>query len=136
MKLKPTKPGVLAIIFWVLSFILAFRIQPGSRYIWLPDTLLLLGFSPLLIGCRARWLWLGFGIGNMVIGWAIALSTVVPEASLAPYHVVEIKKHLELYHPLIVWLLIGMLSTIIGTILLFISLILWLFKKLKLRTNA
>lgn len=96
MKLKPTTPGLIAIFFWVLSLILAFKIPPGSRYIWVPDALLLFGFYPLLIGSRARWLWLVFGVLNIIIGWHLAMSTVIPDANFAPYHLVEIKQHLAL----------------------------------------
>jgi len=121
MKLKVSKSGLLAILFWVISFILAFKISPDSCYIWLPDSLLVFGFYPLLIGSRARWLWLVFGMGNILIGWMFVMSAVIPDTCFAPYHLIEIKKHLQLYHPYMVWLLTGVLSLLVGIIMLLIA---------------
>ncbi len=135
MKLKASKPGILAIFFWVLSFILSFKIPPSSHYIWVPDTLLLLGFVPLLIDSRARWLWLVFGVCNMVAGFTLTLSTCMPDAAFAAGHMVAIKKHLQLYHPFMVWLLIGFISIVIGVVLLLTAGIYSLVRKIKSAGN-
>jgi hypothetical protein len=133
MKFKPSKSGLLAIFLWVLSFILACKIQPGTRFIWVPDALLLFGFFPLLISCRARWLWLGFGLGNLFAGFTLVLANVIPDEKFVPYHVLDIKRHLDQYHPFMIWLFIGGLSAAIGIVLLSIKLILWLSKRFKQR---
>lgn len=135
MKFKFSKSGLLASLLWVVGFLIAFIIPPGSHFIWVPDALLLFGFWPLLIGGRARWLWLVFGILNMIIGWHLAMSTVLDDAKFAPYHLVEIKKHLALYHPFMTWLLIGFVCTIIGLIRLFLGLIKWLMGKLNFKLS-
>jgi hypothetical protein len=131
MKLKLTKSGTLAISLWALSFILACRIHPGSHFIWVPDTLLLFGFLPLLISSRACWLWLVFGLGNLFAGCVLDIASVIPAEKFVPYHVVEIKHHLDQYHPFIIWMLIGAVSTVIAIILLTIKFIFWLRKKIK-----
>ena len=135
MKLQLQKSGLLAILFWALSGVLAFKIPCGSRYIWVPDTLLLLGFCPILIARRARWLWLGFGICNIIIGFTLAMAPVISDADFDLYHMVAIKKHLELYHPFMVWILIGFISTAVGIILLFVALIRSLARKIKRRES-
>ena len=114
--------NAIAVIFWLVSFILSFNIHPGSPFIWLPDTLLLLGFCPLFIGMKARWLWLVFGIGNMFIGFVLLVALYLPEQSLSTYHLLDINMHMKLYHSYLAWLLIGILSTIIGVALLTVRL--------------
>ncbi len=128
MKLFKKKSSLLAVLLWTMSFILAFRIPPHSQYIWIPDALLLLGFFPLLIAGRARWLWLAFGLGNLVVGATLALAICIPDRLFEPYHMAQMNAHLRLYHPYLVWLLISLLSAVIGVILLIISLASWLIK--------
>jgi len=134
MKLKLSKSSIAAISIWVLSFSLACKIEPGTRFIFVPDALLLFGFIPLLIASRARWFWLLFGLGNLFVGFVLEITSLIPAEKFQPfeqYHVIEMKHHLDAYHPFIIWMLIGAFATVTGFILLTIKLIVWLRKKFR-----
>ena len=131
MKLPTKKSSIAAIIFWIVSFILSFTVPPSSQFIWLPDTLLLLGFWPLFFGMRARWWWLVFGICNMFIGFVLLVSIFLPDQDLARYNMLAMKTHMKLYHPYLVWFLIGLFSTIISLIVCIKSFSTWLYKRSK-----
>jgi hypothetical protein len=91
----------------------------------------LFGFWPLLIGSSARWLWLVFGICNIGIAFVLVVSNCIPDGDFAKYRLLETHTHLKLYHPYLVWLLMGALSTIIGIVLLISRLVQWLIQALK-----
>jgi len=117
---------------WIAGFALAFVIPAGSLYIWLPDTLLLFGFYPLLIKAKARWLWLVFGVLNFLIGCALELTLVLPDEPFAKVpQAVAVKTHLAQYHVPLVWLGIGILSFLIGFCILSFFFIRWLIAKTK-----
>src|SRR5262249_35008225 len=129
MKIKISKPAIIAMIMWVMAIVLPGIVPAKPQFLWTSDALLLFGFFPLLIACRANWLWLVFGLLNMTVGWFLAMAYMIPEERFAVYHLAEIKKHVDLYHPLLVWLLIGFLATIIGVVRLLIIAIRWFTKK-------
>jgi len=130
MKAPSKQSTILAIILWMLSLMLAFKIPPTSKYIWVPDSLLLLGFWPLLISSRARWLWLVFGICNIFIGFVLLVAIYLPEKALVAYNIVPINNHMKLYHPYLSWLLMGVVSTIIGAVRLLIHCAIWVKAKI------
>lgn len=84
---------------------------------------------------EARWLWLAFGLCNMIAGATLALAIFIPDSLFEPYHMAQMNAHLRLYHPYLVWLLIGALCIVIGIILLAISLIRWLIKIMPKQQN-
>ena len=126
-----SKLTLLTMFLWVASIVLYFTLPPTSRFLWMPDTLLLFGFYPLLIKGKARWLWILFGILNIAIGWFLAMAYVMPAQQFAPYHLEEVKKHIDLYHPLLVWLFIGVIALLIGIVRVIMQLVSWLRKKFK-----
>ncbi len=118
--------NISAIVCWIVSFILSCTVPPASPFIWLADTLLLIGFWPLLISMKARWLWLVFGICNVFIGFVLLVAIYLPEAELAKYHLLAVNTHMKLYHSYLAWLIIGILSTIVALVILTTSLAVWL----------
>jgi phosphoglycerol transferase MdoB-like AlkP superfamily enzyme len=124
--------SALAVIVWLVGFALAFVIPPGSRLLWLPDALLLLGFAPLLISCRARWLWILFGVLNFFIGFVLLVVKYMrnDEFCFDP-KILATKVHLAQYHEPFAWIIIGFFSFLTGLILVAISLAGWLSNKRK-----
>ncbi len=134
---KPSKKSnILAALVWILSLGLAFRISPSSGFIWVPDALLLFGFYPLLISIKSPWLWLGFGLLDFFAGCMLLIVSYFPKAEFVQYeqlfhvNLVEFNAHLQSYHPYYTWALIGILSALIGLVLLIIRLCVWLFRVL------
>lgn len=117
-------------IIWIIGLVLAFLIPPTSQFIWLPDALLLLGFFPLLIGWRPSWPWIVFGVLNICIGFVLLVSQYLPDTSL-PKEMMIVRRHLLNYHVPMVWMLIGAIATVYGTIRMFVNMLIWGFKRLK-----
>jgi len=120
--------GWSAVALWGLSIILSFSIPPSSQYIWVPDSVLLVGFFPLIWICPFSLVWLAFGILTAFIGSFLLLLTNIPDTAL-PLETVAIKKHLALYHPYWSWILAGLFVTICGAIRLTINVWLLLMRK-------
>lgn len=128
---KRTKIGtILSTVLWIIGFILLFVIKPDSPLVFLSDTLLLIGFWPILFVWRAGWTWLVFGLLNIFIGFFLELSKFLPTETMSPsmqaaYE--QAKSHVISMHPAIVWILIGAASALFGlfrickTIWLYIS---------------
>lgn len=110
---------------WTASFFLAFVIPPGTPMIWVPDTLLLLGFVPLLVIWKPAWPWLVFGSCNLGIGFVLAVAPFV-EDSMLPGEMSAVRHHLAEFHVPLVWILLGTASVVYGLVRLVKSLIAWL----------
>lgn len=106
---------VLSTALWILSLVLAFQIPATSALIWLPDSLLLIGFVPLLILARQSWLILLFGISNAFIGFFL-LVLVHLESDKFVGEVLQMKQHLITMHSPWAWLYIGVGIAIWGAI--------------------
>jgi hypothetical protein len=121
------KATITATVLWIVGFALAFVIPKASPYLWLSDALLLLGFWPLLWSYRSRWLWLLFGISNAGIGSILLVAKYLPASSISDRpDIIKIQAHLSDYHFPYVWVLIGLISTLVGIIQLIRALIAWI----------
>lgn len=114
--------GWSACALWVLSIVLSFCIPPNSPSIWLPDTVLLLGFFPLIWICPWSLVWIAWGVLTTFIGWFLLLLTCIPDSSL-PAQSHDIKHHLAQYHLCWPWQILGVMVTISGTIRLIINIV-------------
>ncbi len=122
---------ILSTLLWLLSIVLAFQIPGGSRDIWLPDTLLLLGFLPLLLLWKQSWLILLFGIFNGLIGFFLLMLVFIEsEKFVGP--VLAMKQHLISMHSPWAWLSVSLVAVVWGLIACVIDLI-RLMKKTKER---
>lgn len=111
---------IIACALWLLSIVLSFAIPPNSPLIWIPDSILLAGFLPLLFLKRWSWTWIIFGILNMGIGFLLLTIEVMPDVPPPPElplppELVVAKHHLKDYHPSWSWMIIGALCTIYGS---------------------
>jgi hypothetical protein len=106
--------GTASCILWVLGIGLAFVIPPASRFIYVPDALLMLGFFPLLYLWKYSWPWLVFGALNIGIGFLLMVIDYSPD-NLFPKDLLAPKHHLGQYHPAIVWYTTGLLAALFGT---------------------
>lgn len=106
---------LLSTALWILSIILAFQIPATSHLIWLPDSLLLLGFVPLLVLAKQSWLVLLFGLSNAFIGFFLLVLTHL-ESDKFVGEVLLMKQHLATMHSPWAWLTIGLLIAIWGAI--------------------
>ena len=88
---------LLSTALWILSIILAFQIPATSHLIWLPDSLLLLGFVPLLVLAKQSWLVLLFGLSNAFIGFFLLVLTHL-ESDNVVGEVLLMKQHLVTMH--------------------------------------
>jgi hypothetical protein len=128
MKAPSKKSSIIAAIIWVISIVLAFKIPAGNSLIWLPDTLLLVGFFPLFISVRSPWLWLSFGLLDVFIGVILLIALSAPQEELARRNLVEMNAQMQSYHPYYVWALVGVVSIIIAFIQLIWRIVLWLYR--------
>ncbi len=113
---------ILSTLLWVLSLVLAFQIPGGSKDIWLPDTLLLLGFLPLLMLWRQSWLTLLFGIFNGLIGFFL-LILINLESEKFVGQVLAMKEHLTSMHSPWAWLSVSLIAVTWGAVACVIDLI-------------
>lgn len=143
---KPEKPkpeksrkakiaGIVSCVLWVAGFGLAFVIPPGSPFIWVPDTLLLLGFVPLLLLWRFSWPWIVFGLFNFGIGFVLLLLDCLPD-SVFPAELHAGKHHLSQYHDWRTWQLCGLLSFVYGTGRMTKNIVLWSIAKSKQKSSG
>jgi hypothetical protein len=105
--------GLISLVLWVLGFALSFVIPGKSPLTWLPDTLLLVGFFPVLFVHPAGWTWLIFGVLNVAIGFILEVGYQLPD-DVFPVEVNTLRKGLQATHPTLVWILLGALCTVYG----------------------
>lgn len=105
--------GIASCVIWVIGIALAFAIPPSSKFIYIPDGMLMLGFFPLLFLWRFSWPWIVFGILNFGIGILLMVIQYSPD-NLFPADLLKPKHHLAEYHPAEVWLITGMIATAFG----------------------
>lgn len=133
---KPGKPGknsgtgkglasILSALLWALGFFLAFVFPADSPWIWLPDTLLLSGFFPLLFIWKPAWPWIAFGILNVFIGFVLLVAKYLPDKEL-PGEMSLVRQHLAEFHAPWVWAIIGVVSILYGLVRLIKGSISWL----------
>ncbi len=113
--------GWAACVLWLLSIILSFCIPTSSPLIFLPDTVLLLGFMPLILICPYSLVWIAFGVLTAFIGCFLLLLTHIPNSAL-PADTHAIKMHLAEFHPSWSWMIIGGVFAIAGILKLFYNL--------------
>lgn len=122
--------GWLACFLWVAGFGLAFVVPPSSPFIWVPDTLLLVGFLPLLFIWRFSWPWLIFGFFNLAIGFILLTIEFIPDSSF-PAEVVKGKHHLAEYHEPMAWMIFGVFTFVYGMIRMVKNIVLWSMARAK-----
>jgi uncharacterized membrane protein len=111
---KRTKTaGMISCVLWILGFALSFVIPGKSAYSWVPDTLLLVGFFPVMFVHPAGWTWLVFGILNVAIGFILEIGYQLPD-DVFPVEVNILRKGLQATHPTLVWILLGAICTVYG----------------------
>lgn len=113
MQNKHRPATILSLVFWVVGFALAFVIPPLSKFYWVPDALLLIGFWPLLFVWRPAWPWCLFGILNVLIGFILEMMVFLPDTNFTT-EMKLVRKHLTEYHCALAWILIGFVSLAYG----------------------
>lgn len=137
--------GALSMVLWIIGFILPFSLSPGSPHVWLSDTFLLCGFWPLLFVYRPGWTWFIFGVLNMLIGFGLELvkhlMLAIPSSFWTPERVAfkpgfdQMNQHIAEMHPPDPWFVIGALSTIYGAFRISKTIIKWILKLAKSRSQ-
>lgn len=122
--------SILSCVLWCLGFFLAFVFPPDSPLIWLPDTLLLAGFLPLLFIWKPGWPWILFGILNIFIGFVLEVAKYLPDDEL-PGEMPLVRAHLAEYHVPWVWFIIGFVSVVYGIFRIIKGLIIWIASRRK-----
>lgn len=105
--------GIASAVIWIVGIALAFVVPSTSKFIFVPDALLLLGFFPLLYLWKYSIPWLVFGALNFGIG-ILLLVIQLSDDSLFPKDLLPPKHHLAQYHPPIVWYVTGTIAFIFG----------------------
>lgn len=98
--------GIGSAVIWVLGIGLMFVIPTTSKYVYVSDGLLLLGFFPLLYLWRFSFPWLIFGALNIAIGVFLQMIELLPDSYFPP-DLWKPKHHLSQYHPPMTWWLLG-----------------------------
>ncbi len=105
--------GVLSTVFWVLGIVLTISVPAWSRFVFLGDALLLIGFCPLLWLWKPGWPWIIFGLLNTFIGFVLEIAYYLPDTTFT-YEMKVVRNHLRDQHSAITWILIGVVSAIYG----------------------
>jgi hypothetical protein len=143
---KPDKPGkksgigkgfasILSAVLWTLGFFLAFVFPPNSPWIWLPDTLLLLGFFPLLLIWNPAWPWIAFGVLNVMIGFVLEVAKYLPDDKL-PGEMPLVREHLAEFHVPWVWFIVGAVSVVYGIFRRVKGLTIWFMSRRKQKGSS
>lgn len=113
--------GLISTVLWIVGFVLLFALEK-SPLIWLSDTLLLLGFCPLLFVWRAGWTWLVFGWLNIFISFVLELIKFITPDMMAERLSPDLmamflagQKHFVESHGFMPWFFIGIFSVAFGT---------------------
>ncbi len=133
--------GALSTVLWIAGFVLPFVLPASSPYVWVSDTMLLIGFWPLLFIYRAGWTWVLFGVLNILIGFGLELvhwlmlsipdSFWTPEKAAFKPMFVQMAQHIKEMHPFLPWMLVGAVSAIYGIFRIIKTIIRWLVKLYK-----
>jgi hypothetical protein len=131
---KPKKNAkflsLLATILWVAGFAVLFLVPKTSPFLWLSDALLLIGFWPFLMLLNAWWAWLLFGILNFFIGTVLAIVRYTGDENFVGRDdIIQMKHHLGEYHFEYVWMIIGIISTIVGFVSMIKAIVRWARKR-------
>lgn len=121
---------ITSCFLWVSSIALSFAIPPTSSLIWLPDSILLTGFLPLLLVSKWSWPWVVFGVLNGLIGFLLLTVSYIPDQPPLTKEMIEVKHHLASYHPCWSWMIIGSLCTIYGILHLAVNGAIWSYRKI------
>lgn len=132
---KAKVAGILSCVLWVLGFALAFVIPPTNPLIWVPDSLLLLGFLPLLFIWRFSWPWILFGLFNCGIGFILLLIEYIPDSAF-PAEIARGKQHLVQYHSWMAWMIFGILTFVYGVGRMSKNLVLWSIARSKAKAQS
>jgi hypothetical protein len=119
---------IISTLLWILSIVLAFQIPASSPLIWLPDSLLLAGFVPLLLIWKKWWLTLLFGLFNSFIGFFLLILTYL-ESDKFVGNVLAMKEHLVSMHSPWAWIICGLLCVVWGLIGLVVMIVRMVKKK-------
>jgi hypothetical protein len=120
---------------WGLSIVFSFLIPTSSPMIWVPDTILLAGFFPLIWICPYSVIWLAFGILTGFIGSFLLVLTNIPDSAL-PAQSISVKKHLAEYHPCWSWMIVGSFVTICGTVRFLVNCLLFFMRRKRKNSAA
>ncbi|MBX9669767.1 MAG: hypothetical protein K2X93_19240 [Candidatus Obscuribacterales bacterium] len=133
--------GALSTVLWIGGFVLPFVLPSTSRFVWLSDTLLLIGFWPLLFVYRTGWTWVVFGVLNILLGFGLELvhwlMLSIPDTFWTPDKAAfkpmfeGMAEHIRVMHPFLPWMLIGAVSAVYGVFRIVKTIIIWLFKRYK-----
>lgn len=119
-----------ATIIWIWGFALAFIIPPKTKYIWVPDTMLLLGFWPILWQWKLSLAWIIFGILNVFIGYILQFSNYVPTEKMTQAMLLA-REHIINQHSPLAWILVGAVSVVFGVLNLAKNLLMCLIRLIK-----
>ena len=117
--------AVASTILWVAGFGLAFVIPAGSPLIWVPDSLLLLGFIPIMLAFRPIWPWFVFGLCNTFIGIVLDVARYLPD-NVQTAEMQKVRRHLAELHVPFVWVAFGVLAVLYGTGRLARTCVMWI----------
>lgn len=107
--------GIAATVLWIISIILTCTIPAGTRFVFLGDALLLIGFFPLLWVWRPGWPWIVFGLLNIFIGFFLEIAYQLPEQTFTP-EMIAVRNHLRDQHNALTWMLLGFGSFVFGLV--------------------
>lgn len=124
------KVSISACVIWLVGFVLSFVVKPGSPDVGWPDFLLLAGFLPLLVSYKPIWPWFVFGVGNVIIGFVLAMAHFI-SGEIFPSSVLPVKDHLDQMHVPIIWILFGFFAIACGVLRLLKKLIVYLVNAMK-----
>ena len=116
--------AISSTVLWILGFVLPFMLPPKSKLIWLSDTLLLIGFWPLLWLWKPGWPWVVFGVLNVIVGGLLQIAFCL-DAKYFPAEMLGVRQHLIDQHLPLSWMLIGVISIIVGAVRMSMSLARW-----------
>jgi len=127
--------AIASTVLWILGIGLLFVIPAGSKFIWIADFCLLLGFCPLLWIYPAGWPWLVFGILNTGMGVFMEIGYHIPE-ELFPPSALKLRSTMIATHPTLVWILTGVACTIFGAFRMIKNLILFIKRRVDKSRSA
>jgi hypothetical protein len=133
---KPAKSGAAKIagiastVLWVVGFALDFVIPAKTRFTWVPDFLLLIGFWPLLWIWRPGWPWIIFGVLNIAIGFLLEMAYQMPDTNFTTEMKIVLN-HMRNMHSSLTWIIIGFISAVFGVIRTIKQIWTWVAAKMK-----